>query len=65
MGRKFIDCRDHPGGDIKCTVALSADNEEELLDAVMQHATTVHGFPNTSEVREQIRQEIKEGSPRA
>lgn len=64
MGRKFIDCREHPS-DVKCSVALSADTEEELLEAVIQHAKTVHGYPDTKEVREQLRQGIKEGSPRA
>ena len=25
MGRKTIDCRDYPVGDVKCTVSISAD----------------------------------------
>ena len=36
MNRYFIDCRDHPS-DVKCSVALSADTKEELLEAVVQH----------------------------
>ena len=64
MARKYIDCRDHPG-DVKCTVALSADSEEELLQAVVQHATTVHGYPDTKEFREKIRKGFKVGSPPA
>jgi len=38
MKRYFIDCREHPS-DVKCTVALSADTKEELLEAVVQHGT--------------------------
>jgi len=42
MGRKYIDCRDFPS-DMKCTVAIAADSEAELLDAAVQHAVAVHG----------------------
>jgi predicted small metal-binding protein len=64
MGRKYIDCRDFPS-DIKCSVSISADTEEELLEAVVQHGVNVHGYENTSEFREQIRKEFKEGAPRS
>jgi predicted small metal-binding protein len=64
MGRYFIDCRDHPS-DVKCTVALSADTKEELLEAVVQHGTTVHGYEDTSDFREMIVEGIKEGTPPA
>ena len=64
MGRKYIDCRDFPS-DIKCTVALSADTEEELLEAVVQHGVKVHGYEDTPEFREEIRKSFKEGSPPA
>ncbi len=62
MGRKYIDCRDYPGK-IKCSVALSADSEEELLEAVVQHGSKVHGYEDTPEFRENIRKEFKEGTP--
>ncbi len=62
MARKYIDCRDHPGK-IKCTVALSADTEEELLEAVVEHGTRVHGYKDTPEFRQNIRKEFKSGSP--
>jgi len=62
MGRKYIDCREHPS-DVKCSVALSADTEEELLEAVVQHGVTVHGYEDTKEFREQISKEFKEGTP--
>jgi len=64
MGRKFIDCREHPS-DVKCTVALSADTEEELVEAVLQHVKSVHGYQDTPEVRGMIRNGMKEGSPPA
>ena len=35
MGRKYIESRDFPNSN--CTVALSADTEDELLDAAIQH----------------------------
>ncbi len=63
MSRKYIDCRDFP--DSKCTVALSADTDEELLEAVVQHGGKVHGYEDTPEFREQIRKGFKEGSPPA
>lgn len=64
MGRKYIDCRDYEG-DVKCTVAISADTEKELMEAVVQHGTKVHGYPDTPEFRAKIRKGIKEGSPPA
>ena len=36
MNRYYIDCRDHPS-DVKCSVAVSADTKEELIEAVVQH----------------------------
>lgn len=62
MARKYIDCRDYPG-DQKCTVAISADTEEELIEAAVQHGNTVHGYDDTPEFREMIRNGLKEGSP--
>jgi predicted small metal-binding protein len=62
MNRYYVDCRDHPS-DVKCSVALSADTKEELIEAVIQHATTVHGYEDTAEVRETIFNGIKEGTP--
>jgi predicted small metal-binding protein len=64
MSRKYIDCRDYPG-DIKCSVALSADTDEELLEAVVQHGINVHGYKDTPEFREKIRKDFKEGTPAA
>ncbi len=59
MTRFYIDCRDHPG-DVKCSVALAADTKEELMDAVIQHRVTVHGYVDTPEFREKIVKDFKE-----
>nr|WP_320189860.1 DUF1059 domain-containing protein [uncultured Desulfobacter sp.] len=64
MSRFYIDCRDYPG-DIKCSVTLSANSKAELLEAVIEHGTRVHGYKDTPEFREKIVKEFKEGSPPA
>jgi predicted small metal-binding protein len=60
--RKYVDCREIPS-DSGCTVAISADSEEELLDAAVQHAVAVHQHQDTPELREMVRGGIREGSP--
>lgn len=62
MARKYIDCRDYPS-ESKCTVAISADSEKELLEAAVQHAVKVHGHEDTGAFREQLKQAIKDGTP--
>lgn len=62
MARKYIDCREFPS-DMNCTVALCADTDQELLDAAVQHAVTVHKHEDTPEFRQQLKQLFKEGSP--
>jgi predicted small metal-binding protein len=62
MTRKFIDCREFPS-DTNCTVAIAADSDQELLEAAVQHAVAVHRHEDTPELREQIRQLFKEGTP--
>jgi predicted small metal-binding protein len=64
MGRKYIDCRDYPS-DTNCTVALSADTEDELLEAAVQHAIQVHQHQDTPELRTQLKALFKEGAPPA
>jgi predicted small metal-binding protein len=62
MGRKFIDCREYPS-EMNCTLALSADNEDELLEAAVQHAITVHGYEDTPDLRTMIRTAMRDGTP--
>jgi predicted small metal-binding protein len=61
MGRKLIDCRSAPGGGV-CTVAISADTEEELMEAAVQHAAAVHQLPDTPELRDYIRNAMTEAT---
>ena len=62
MTRKFIDCREFPS-DTNCSVAMSADSEEELLQAAVEHAVSVHHHSDTPELRQQLRQLVKDGMP--
>lgn len=62
MTRKFIDCREFPS-DTHCSITISADEENELLDAAVQHAVAVHGHPDNEELRGQLKQAIREGTP--
>jgi len=56
--RKSIDCRDYPSEN-NCSLKISG-TEEEVLDAAVLHATSVHGHENTPELREQIRSMLKD-----
>ncbi|RBA23994.1 DUF1059 domain-containing protein [Herminiimonas fonticola] len=62
MARKYIDCREFPS-DMNCSVAIAADSEDELLNAAVQHAVAVHQHVDTPELREQIRELFKDGTP--
>ncbi len=57
-GRKVIDCRLFPS-EKNCTLAISG-TEDEVLEAAVQHAVSVHGHENTPELREQIRSMLKD-----
>jgi predicted small metal-binding protein len=52
--RKAIDCRDYPS-DMKCSVALSADSTDELLEIAASHAVATHGHTDTPELRSILR----------
>jgi predicted small metal-binding protein len=62
MSRMFIDCREVPSAS-RCTVAISADSEEELLEAAVQHAVSVHHEHDSPELRQEIRKAFRPGSP--
>ena len=62
MTRKFIDCREYPS-ETQCSVAISADSEEELLQAAVEHAVSVHHHSDSPELREQLRLLFKDGMP--
>lgn len=58
MPRMFVDCRDYPS-EMNCTVAISADTREELIDAAAQHAVAVHGHEDTPQLRHELAKMIK------
>jgi len=62
MDRKYIDCREFPS-ESGCTVAISADSEDEVVNAAAQHAVQVHGHEDSPELRAQLRQGVKSGMP--
>lgn len=62
MARKYIDCREYPS-EMNCTVALCADSDQELLEAAVQHAVSLHKHKDTPEFRQQLQQLFKEGTP--
>ena len=62
MARKYIDCRNFPS-ESKCTVTISADSEQELMDVAVQHAVAVHGHEDTPHFRQQLKEAIQEGTP--
>jgi predicted small metal-binding protein len=62
MVRKYIDCREVPS-ETNCTIAISADTENELLEAAVQHAVAVHKHEDTPEIRKLIRAAMKNGTP--
>lgn len=62
MPRKFIDCREYPS-ETNCTIAISADSDDELVEAAAHHAITVHRHADTPELRSTLRSAVREGSP--
>jgi len=58
--RKPLDCRDYRS-EKNCSLKISG-REEEVLDAAVQHAASLHGHENTPELREQIRSMLKDES---
>ena len=62
MPRQYIDCREFPS-DMNCTVAISADDPKELIEAAVQHAVAVHGHTDSKELREQLSTLLKTGTP--
>lgn len=62
MSRQYIDCREFPSI-MNCSLALSSDNDKELLEAAVQHAVAVHGHSDTPELRKQLTSLFKPGTP--
>jgi predicted small metal-binding protein len=64
MARKYIDCRAFPS-QMNCSLAMSADSEDELLEAAVQHAVAVHGHSDSAEFRTQLRGIFKDSAQAA
>ena len=64
MTRQYIDCREYPS-DTNCTVSIAADSNEELLEAAVQHAVTVHGHQDNEELRKTLCTLFKEGASKS
>jgi predicted small metal-binding protein len=62
MTRKYIDCREFPS-DVKCSITIAADREDELMEAAVQHAVAVHGHKDSPELRSQLKGVMHEGRP--
>lgn len=56
--RKYIDCREFPS-DTNCTIKISG-GEEEVLKLAVHHAITVHSHEDTPELKEQLKQMLKD-----
>ena len=56
--RKAVDCREYPS-EKNCTLKISG-SEDEVLEAAVQHAVSAHGHENTAELRDQLRQSLKD-----
>ena len=59
MARKYVDCRETPSV-MNCTVAIAADSEDELVEAAVNHAVSVHSHEDSAELRAMVRQGIKD-----
>ncbi|WP_175725640.1 DUF1059 domain-containing protein [Burkholderia ambifaria] len=62
MSRRYIDCRDFPSA-MNCSVAISADSDNELLEAAVQHAVSVHQHTDSPELRTQLKALFRHGTP--
>lgn len=62
MSRTYVDCREVPS-ESNCSVAIVADTPEELMEAAVQHAVSVHHHEDSPELRSEIRKAFKEGNP--
>ena len=56
--RKVVDCRTFPS-EKGCTLTI-AGTEDEVLDVAVYHAVASHGHAQGPELREQLRQILKD-----
>ena len=58
MTRKVADCRDMPS-ESGCSLTIAGE-EEEVITAATLHAVSSHGHEDTPELRQMIRQGLKD-----
>jgi len=61
MARKVADCRDFPS-ESGCTLTIAGE-EEEVVAAAAQHASSVHGHQDGEELRTFLRENLKDEVP--
>jgi predicted small metal-binding protein len=47
---------------MNCTVSIFADSDDELLEAAVQHAVSVHRHEDTPELREEMKKAFRRKS---
>jgi predicted small metal-binding protein len=57
MSRKMADCRRFPS-ESNCSLVIIGE-EEEVVRAAAEHASSVHGHADTPEMREQLKQMLE------
>jgi len=63
MARYYIDCREMPS-ESNCDLAM-AGSEQHVVEAAAIHAITAHQHEDTPELRDEVRQHMKEEVPGA
>jgi len=63
MTRMYVDCREMPSEN-NCDLTM-AGSEEHVVEAAAIHAVSAHGHEDTAELRQQIRQSMKDEVPGA
>ena len=53
MARMMADCRRYPS-EANCSLVIIGE-EDEVVQAAAEHAASVHGHPDTEELRSQMR----------
>lgn len=61
MARKYIDCREMPSEN-NCDLAMSG-SEEHIVEAAAIHAITAHKHEDTPQLRQEIRQALRDEAP--
>ena len=61
----WVYCFSSVPSDMNCSVALSADSDDELLEAAVQHAVSVHKHADSPELRSQLKTFFHDGTPPA